>query len=103
MVCIDIRINSHTASLIDNIFSNHVCSYLWFGLLITDISDHLPIFSISSDHIPNNQHQESLFVRDKRKQNIPNFLDELDCINWSNLDGYNDPKICYGKFLERYT
>ena len=70
---------------------------------IIDISDHLPIFSISSDYIRTNQRQESLFVRDKREQNILNFLDEVDCINWSNLDGYNDPKICYSKFLEQYT
>ena len=48
------------------------------------------------------QRQESLFVRDKSEQNISSFLEELDCIDWSNLDGYNDPKICYSKFLERY-
>ena len=47
--------------------------------------------------------QESLFVRDKSEQNISSFLEELDCIDWSNLDGYNDPKICYSNFLERYT
>ena len=73
------------------------------GLLITDISDHLPIFSISLDHMRTHQRQESLFVRDKSEQNISSFLEELDCIDWSNLDGYNDPKICYSKFLERYT
>ena len=35
--------------------------------------------------------------------NISNFLEEVDCIDWLNIDGYNDPKICYSKFLERYT
>ena len=60
------RITSHTATLIDNIFSSHVeHSYLRSGLLITDISDHLPIFSISLDHMRTHQRQESLFVRDK--------------------------------------
>ena len=104
LITLPSRITSHTASLIDNIFSNHVeHSYLRSGLLISDISDHLPIFSISSDYIRTNQRQESLFVRDKCEQNILNFLDEVDCINWSNLDGYNDPKICYSKFLERYS
>ena len=84
--------------------SSHVeHSYLRSGLLITDSSDHLPIFSISLDHMRTHQRQESLFVRDKSKQNISSFLEELDCIDWSNLDGYNDPKICYSKFLERYT
>ena len=104
LITLPSRTTSPTASLIDNIFSNHVeHSYLRSGLLITDISDHLPIFSISSGHIRTNQRQESLFVRDKREQNILNFLDKLDCINWSNLGGYNDPKIFFSKFLERYT
>ena len=49
------------------------------------------------------QRQESLFVRDKSEQTISSFLEELHCIDWSNLDGYNDPKICYSKFLQRYT
>ena len=104
LITLPSRTTSHTVSLIDNIFSNHVeHSYLRSGLLITDISDHLPIFSISSDHIRTNQRLKSLFVRDKREQNILNFLDKLDCINWSNLDGYNDPKIFFSKFCERYT
>ena len=102
LITLPSRITSHTATLIDNIFSNHVeHSYLRSGLLLTDISDHLPIFSISLDHVRTHQHQESLSVRDKSEQNISNFLEELDCIDWSNIDGYNDPKICYSKFLER--
>ena len=39
------------------------------------------------------EHQENLFVCDKSEQNISK---ELDCIDWFNIDGYNDP-------LERYT
>ena len=104
LITLPSRITSHTATLIDNIFFNHVeHSYLRSGLLITDISDHLPIFSISLDHMRTHQQQESLFIRDKSNQNISNFLEELDCTDCSNLDRYNDPKICYSKFLERYT
>jgi len=46
---------------------------------------------------------KKVYLFEKSEQNILNFLDEVDCINWSNLDGYNDPKICCSKFLERYT
>ena len=46
LITLPSRITSHTASLIDNSFSSHVeNSHLRSGLLITDISDHLPIFS----------------------------------------------------------
>jgi hypothetical protein len=40
------RLTAHTASLIDNIFSNHFDCHVRSGLFFTDISDHLPIFSI---------------------------------------------------------
>ena len=61
----DYNFPSHTATLIDNIFSNHVeHSYLRSGLLMTDISDHLPIFSISLDHncVPIKAKKVYLFV-----------------------------------------
>jgi hypothetical protein len=43
------RITSETATLIDNIFTNDIASAnVVNGLFYTDISDHLPIFSINS-------------------------------------------------------
>ena len=37
---------SNGNSLIDNIFTNFNKYHIYTGILITDISDHLPIFSI---------------------------------------------------------
>ena len=42
------RITEHKASLIDNIFTNDPLSQSVSGLFISDISDHLPIFSLIS-------------------------------------------------------
>ena len=42
------RITSHTATLIDNIITNNIDADSVNGLLFSDISDHLPIFSILS-------------------------------------------------------
>ena len=43
------RIKSHTATLIDNIFTNHLphAAIIVF-FFFTDISDHLPIFTLLS-------------------------------------------------------
>ena len=49
------RITSHTATLIDNIFVNNFFERSRSGLLFTDISDHLPVFSIHSDSTPVNR------------------------------------------------
>ena len=82
LITLHSRTTSHTATLIDIFFSSHVeHSYFRSGLLITDISDHFPVFSISLDHMRTHQRQESLFVRDKSDQNIFSFLEDLDCID----------------------
>ena len=46
MITKPIRITAHSATLIDNIFTNNTTVSSKSGLIISDISDHLPIFSI---------------------------------------------------------
>ena len=41
------RITEYSATLIDNIFSNNLNEQKSNGLLKNDISDHLPVFSIT--------------------------------------------------------
>ena len=40
------RITSHTATLIDHIYTNSSISHITPGIATTDISDHLPVFCI---------------------------------------------------------
>lgn len=40
------RITSHSATIIDNIFTNTLESNIVSGLLVNDITDHLPVFAI---------------------------------------------------------
>ena len=45
------RIQSNSATLIDNIFSNISLDGLYFnGILVTDVSDHYPVFHIDIGH-----------------------------------------------------
>jgi hypothetical protein len=61
MITCPTRITAHTATLIDNIFTNH-CFDSINGLLVTDISDHLPIFSICFMDSCYNDDNESIFI-----------------------------------------
>ena len=63
------RITSNTATLINNIFTNHLDNYSFRGLLFTDISDHLPMFCFTyrRTRIDNNAH---VVFCDKSKTNI---------------------------------
>ena len=85
------------------IFTNNVeHSHLRSGLLVTDISDHFPIFCISSDNTRIQNSEEVIFVHDKSQRNILSFLEKFKQIDWHRLDGYNDPNTCYSSFLKKY-
>ena len=77
--------------------------YRTVGLLLTDISDHLPIFSICSDDNSSSMSRETIFVRNKNEANTLNFLQQLESTDWSQIPGYNDPIICYDRFLSKFS
>jgi hypothetical protein len=96
------RITSHSATVIDNIFTNNLDNHTLSGLLFTDISDHLPIFSIFSDQQDRCNVNTYFVVHDNKQLNVINFLDQLCNTNWENLDEYNNPVNAYGSFLHKY-
>ena len=98
------RITSHTAMLIDNIFVNNFFERSRSSLLFTDISDHLPIFSILSDTtLVNRCRQDSVFIRDKNSENIPLFIETLESVDWSPLKDFDEPNTAFNCFLELYS
>ena len=102
LISLPSRITSHTATLIYNIFTNYFDhQYRTAGLLLADISDHLPIFSICSDNTPTHRARETIFVRNKNVENTKNFFEQLESNDWLQLPGHNDPKMCYDSFLNK--
>lgn len=97
------RITNHSATLIDNIFTNELETNVKSGILITDISDHFGIFSIS------NSHSESLSkpsVKLKRKfseHNISNFSKSLSECNWDSLQQSSSPEESYNSFISTFS
>lgn len=97
------RLTSHTSTLIDNIFTNHFSDSSKSGLLFTDISDHLPVFFIRFRDSPQHKPQEVILVRDKNQNNVDKFKEQLEDINWSLIEGYDDPHKAYNGFLKKYS
>ena len=74
------------------------------GLIFTDISDHLPVFSILSDTtLVNRCRQDPVFIRDKNSDNIPLFIEKLESVDWSPLKDFDEPNTAYNRFLELYS
>ena len=49
LITLPTRITLHSANFIDNIFTNDFDHYAFSGLVLTDISDHLPVFTVSNE------------------------------------------------------
>ena len=80
------RVSKSSATLIDNIFTNELSTPVKSGLLINNISDHLPVFQISGQMVKTHQ-KDHLYIR-KRKINedqINKFKEALFNVNWNSV------------------
>ena len=103
------RITKSTATLIDNIFSNTLEEECETGLLLTDLSDHLPVFQLNlseptcSTRKISQVSKKCRIVNDKsinalcRELNDTDFTDVCMCTN--PVYAYN---LFYVKLVERY-
>ena len=85
--------------MIDNIFTNNFSPSLISGLLFTDISDHLPVFVISSEDMNSSRKtNKKIRVRDKNKTTMSKFIEQLGSVNWTQIESYDDPNNSYNTF-----
>ena len=99
------RITSHSATAIDNIFVNSTLETNQFlnGILLSDVSDHLPIFTLlSQQSIPDSRHV-NLFRRDINPRTKSNFKAELIKCKWDEVYQSVNPNIAYNNFINKYN
>ena len=80
------RINSHSNTRIDNIFSNVINPDIKSGNLTATISDHLPQFSIIPNmfrNIPSNK--SNIYERDWSKFDREHFILDYFSVGWTDL------------------
>ena len=107
MITKSTRITAHSATLIDNICTNNTTMSSKSGLIISDISDHLPMFSIVfGDYL--RKDSNSFTILDTSEVRVNEFRHKLEHINWNFSDqannaNANDPNIAYNVFIDKYT
>jgi hypothetical protein len=99
LITLPTRITAHTATVIDNIYTNNSDNHSLNGLLLSDISDHLPVFCISKNQVTDLDHDKYLVFRDKNSNNVAKFCHCLNNINWYN---FYDPLLAYDSFFNKY-
>ena len=95
------RISCSSSTLIDNIFSNSL-QVKNSGLIIADISDHLPIFCVVSQTFLNIQNNAPIKKRIINYENMKKFKNELKDIDWTQIYEIDDVNDCYDNFMSMF-
>jgi len=100
------RITNRSASLIDNIMTNSMTNPHSAGLLVTDISDHLPVFCITDFEFSKKQGEtigQRRCYRNFDKKNINEFKSLLSKENWESVYNNTDANACYCNFVKIFN
>ena len=99
------RITIHSATLLDNIFTNVPFNNAKSGEIINDISDHLPIFAVVNYRgwISTKNFKKYKTIRqftDENMQALNNYLIRFD---WTTITSSTDVDECYSLFINEIT
>ena len=78
------RITSHCATLIDNIYVNYAANTYDSGILINDITDHLPFFSFLGLNVEK-ELQKPKLRRCVTAEGLLKFKSQLSNVNWDEV------------------
>lgn len=96
------RITTETSTLIDNIFYSEISnSSTLNGLFFTDISDHLPVFTINYRCKIENS-QRIFRVQQFNDTTIKKFSNKMETTNWGFVQNNTDGKEAFACFYEKF-
>lgn len=94
------RITTHSATLIDKILTNEIFSDAISGISISDISDHLPVFTVFESDCKPHQEQLSKFKRLRSEESLNVFKNDLLVQNWDGVYDKSNVHDAYDKFMK---
>ena len=95
------RITNSSATLIDNIFVNNLDEGHKCGILFTDLSDHLPVFQMTTSVNKSSPIHGNVKFRQINDKNINLLCQKLEKENWHELYNIDDPQEAYNLFFDK--
>ena len=96
------RLTSYFATLIDNIFTNNLSQNVLNGIVLNDLSDHLPVFAYFGNETMTHRREKEIFTRDINAINLEKLNENLSNTNWSLIIKENDPNEPYNDFISEF-
>ena len=100
LITLPTRIKQQSATLIDHIWTNQICSNYNTGIIINSLSDHFPVFYIEETKQPKAKLPETV-TRNINCKTIPPFCKLLQSTSWHNVVNESNPKIAFDNFFEK--
>ena len=97
------RITNHSDTLIDNIFSNSFGISHNSGIIVNDISDHLPTFTIREENLVISKDLPMVSyikVRNKIQKNMKILGEKLFMESWHSVYNAVDVSTAYNNFIQ---
>ena len=94
------RITNQCHSIIDNIYTNSINEDIVSGVIIADISDHFPIFSILQKDIHKKETEQLFYLRANSEENICKLNCLLALESWHLVFGANNVNDSYNAFID---
>ncbi|XP_072165199.1 uncharacterized protein [Diadema setosum] len=95
------RINPHSSTQIDNIFSNVYNNTIMGGILCSEVSDHLPIFSICECKVGRNELHDKIWYYKESKRNVELLKQNLFLEEWTDIYSINNVNLAYKCFNDK--
>ena len=97
------RITPHSSTLLDNILTNNDAN-ISAGILNTDITDHLPLFQITTSFFGNSKHSaKTYFKRNINPDTLRSFTVDIESLDWGEVYQCNDADDAYNKFTSHFS
>jgi hypothetical protein len=99
VITLPTRVKHQSATLIDHIWTNIVCSNYQSGIIINSLSDHFPVIYFEEGK------QQKFILPDKSTKKInpntiPAFCNLLKSASWKNVTNETDPNTAFNNFFE---
>ena len=93
------RVTELSATLIDNICLNSTRPPETAGIVLSDISDHYPIYTLSPINNKSNSSKKYITKRIITEENLSNFQNSLDIADWSTVHQTQDVNVSFDNFM----
>jgi len=94
------RVNQNSATLIDHFITSNVNEYNESAILISDLSDHFPIFYFTKSNIT--AKKPMIKSRDFSLANINRLTEQFQNLNWEYLYTIQNTQEAYNNFSDTF-